>query len=80
LARGGAAATEQQEGRGWGDLRRESGVRVFSHRQSAFLLSGVPERTSGGGDGLGSPDGLRPYSGRENKELGARLGRITPPG
>jgi hypothetical protein len=59
-----SAAIEQREGRG--DLQRESGVRVFSHRQSgpvpAFLLSGVPERTPGGGDGLSSLDELRPYS------------------
>jgi hypothetical protein len=45
------AATEQR-GEGRGDLRRESGVRVFSHRQSgpvpAFLSFGVPERTPGG--------------------------------
>jgi hypothetical protein len=55
------AATEQLEGRGRGDLRRESAVREFSHRQSgpvpAFLSSEVPERTLGAGDGLDSPDG-----------------------
>jgi hypothetical protein len=36
-------------------------------------------RTPGGGDGLGSPDGLRAYS-RGKKEPGTRLGRITPSG
>jgi hypothetical protein len=42
---------QQSNKRGGGDLQRESGVRVFSHRQSgpvpAFLSSGVPEHTPG---------------------------------
>jgi hypothetical protein len=50
LARGGAGGNRAT--RGDGDLRQESGVCVFSHRQSgpvpAFLSFGVPDRTPGG--------------------------------
>jgi hypothetical protein len=43
---------QSKEGEGRGDLRRESGVRLFSRRQSepipVFLSPGVPERTPEG--------------------------------
>jgi hypothetical protein len=60
LPRGGAGG-ERAKG-GEVDLRRQGGgVRLFSRRQSgpvpAFFSSGVPERSPGGRDGLGSPDG-----------------------
>jgi hypothetical protein len=63
--------------RGGGNLRRESGVRVFSRRQSGLVpLFSRPESPSaprGAGDGLASPDGLRAYSGGK-REIGGAAG------
>jgi hypothetical protein len=59
--RGVVAAVTEQRGEGKeGFATRKWSPRVLSPTKRpvpVFLLSGVPERTPGAGDGLGSPDG-----------------------
>jgi hypothetical protein len=84
-------ATGRQIGKGW-CWRRQSNKRggeiydekvgfacYLTDRAGPSPLFSCPESPStpqGAGDDLGSPDGLRAYSGG-NEKLGKRLGRIT---
>jgi hypothetical protein len=75
---GGDRATREEGGfatrKWWGSCVL---LPIERARPSFSLIRSPRAHPGGAGDGLGSPDGLRAYSGG-NEEPGAQLDRITP--